>query len=58
MVSMDLFRIGMEEAFGLRVNPPSFEITDCDFKHLNKNIAKKLCFYLVIYSKNAIFVPS
>ena len=32
MVSMDLFRIGMEEAFGLRVNPPSFEITDCDFK--------------------------
>lgn len=32
MVSMDLFRIGMEEAFGPRVNPPSFEITDCDFK--------------------------
>lgn len=25
---------------------------------INKNIAKKLCFYLVIYSKNAIFVSS
>ena len=33
-------------------------ITDCDFKHLNKNIAKKLCFYLAVYSKNAIFVSS
>ena len=37
---------------------PQLGITDCDFKHLNKNIAKKLCFYLVDYSKNAIFVSS
>ena len=41
----------------LRV-PPQLDITDCDFKHLNKNIAKKLCFYLAVYSKNAIFVSS